>query len=91
MKLLKIVVGMTVACLAGLAVKLVWDIRRAEWDKQIRESSKVFERSPYAEVVAETLREHQGEDTPLVHAFEEALETESRMERQLAHDTGLRL
>ncbi len=30
--------------------------------------------SPVAQVVEETLHQHEGEDNPIVHAFEEALE-----------------
>ena len=30
--------------------------------------------SPYVPVIADVLHEHEGEDTPMVHAFEAALE-----------------
>ena len=46
--------------------------------------------SPVAPVVEDVLKKHQGEDSPIVHAFEEALEEERRHEEQLAHDAGVR-
>ncbi|MBV9848139.1 MAG: hypothetical protein JO250_00485 [Armatimonadetes bacterium] len=46
--------------------------------------------SPVAPVVEDVLKKHQGEDSPMVHAFEEALEEERRYEEQLAHDAGVR-
>ena len=45
--------------------------------------------SPYVPVVENVLHQHEGEDLPMVHAFEEALEEERRHEEQLAHDVGV--
>ena len=45
--------------------------------------------SPYVPVVEKVLHQHEGEDSPMVHAFEAALEEERRHEEQLAHDTGV--
>lgn len=40
-------------------------------------------------VVEKVLHQHQGEDTPMVHAFEAALEEERQHEEQLAKDVGV--
>ena len=40
--------------------------------------------SPVVQVVAETLHQHEGEDTPIVHAFEEALEQKAKQEETTA-------
>ena len=45
--------------------------------------------SPYVPVVENVLHQHEGEDSPMVHAFEVALEEERRHEEQLAHDVGV--
>ena len=46
--------------------------------------------SALAPVVETVLHQHEGEDSPMVHAFEQALEEERRHEEQLAHDVGVR-
>ena len=43
-------------------------------DSQTVGGSADAENSPVAKVVEETLHQHEGEDNPIVHAFEEALE-----------------
>ena len=45
--------------------------------------------SPHVPVVENVLHQHQGEDTPMVHAFEQALEEERRHEENLASDGGV--
>ena len=45
--------------------------------------------SPYIPVVEKVLHQHEGEDLPMVHAFEAALEEERRHEEQLAQDAGV--
>jgi hypothetical protein len=47
--------------------------------------------SPYRPVIEEVLHQHQGEDSPMVHAFEAALEEERHHEEQLAHETGVQV
>ena len=71
------------------AVIVVFNRRQAEWDRQVRDSSKSMPKSPYSGLIAEKLVEYSGEASPIVHAFEEALEVETRLERQLARETGL--
>ena len=44
--------------------------------------------SPYVPVVEKALHQHEGEVSPMVHAFETALEEERRHEKQLAHEVG---
>jgi hypothetical protein len=46
--------------------------------------------SPYTPLIAEVLHQHQGEGTPLVQAFEAALEEERHYEEQLAREVGVR-
>ena len=77
----------TAAAVGGIVVIL--NRRRLEQDKQTRDISKSKDLSPYSGMIAEKLGEFDGEDTPILHAFEEALEQESHHERQLARDVGL--
>lgn len=46
--------------------------------------------SPLTPVVETVLHQHEGEDSPMVHAFEQALEEERRHEEQLAQEVGVR-
>lgn len=90
MKLGSFLAGLAVAAVAAAGVALALSRRRAFWDRQMRESAKTFDRSPYSDMIADQLKEHEGEDTPLRHAFEDALEIETRLEQQLARETGLK-
>ena len=45
---------------------------------------------PHVPVVERVLHEHEGEETPMVHAFEQALEEERRHEEQSAGAAGVR-
>ena len=85
MKLLGIVTVtlMTAAAVGGLVYALAR--RRERWDGERGEAT----RSPYSSMIAEKLEEHNGADRPILRAFEEALEHEAILERQLAQDVGL--
>ena len=58
-------------------------------DRRAREGME--ETSPCRSIVEETLMRHEGEDSAMRHAFEEALEEEHRYEKALARETGLRI
>lgn len=74
---------------AGFAVAV--SKRTQTRDRHSRESAKTFKRSPLSSIIAGTLKEHEDDDeSTMIDAFEEALEVEARMERQLARETGLR-
>jgi len=84
------IIAVTALALATVAsVVLIVNRRRADWDRQMRDSSKSRIRSPYSSLITEKLVEHDGEESPILHAFEEALEVEMRLEQQLAKETGL--
>ena len=90
MKRIALITGVAlVTATVTAAVIVVLNRRQAEWDRQIRESSNSMPKSPYAGLIAEKLVEHEGEASPILHAVEEALEAETRLERQLARETGL--
>jgi len=81
-------VGFVTATLTAVAIVLL-KRRQAEWDRQMRDSSKSMPKSQYAGLIAEKLVEHEGETSPILNAFEQALEVETRLEQQLARETGL--
>jgi len=89
MKRVGIIVVTALAFAAVASMVVILNRRRAEWDRQMRESSKSMPRSPYSNLIAKKLGEHNGQTSPILHAFEEALEAETRLEQQLARETGL--
>ncbi len=80
----KVILGLVVGVGTALAVKKLMEGTKATG------SSGDGHLSQTVHVVEEVLHKHAGEDTPFVHAFEEALEHEMQDETQLAHDAGLR-
>lgn len=86
---ISIVTALALTAVAVAGVVLVLNRRHAEWDKQMRENSKSMAKSPYSSVIAQQLDSYDGEDSVMRHAFEEALDVETRLEQQLARETGL--
>jgi len=65
-KLLLIMGGVCVGIAAPMvAAKILWDRRKEAVDDG--------KKSPYAGIIQENLRNHAGEDSPFVRAFEQAL------------------
>ena len=65
----------TLAVGAWLSVKVARGIAAAAGSMGTGRHAGMRE-EPVREIVEEVLSEHQAEDTPMVHAFEEALEAE---------------
>jgi len=85
---IRVVAGIALA--AAVMGAVIWTLnrRQEEWDRRMREGSKTM-RTHYTDMIAEQLTSFDGEDSPVKHAFEEALEAENRLEQQLASETGL--
>lgn len=47
--------------------------------------------SQISHLIEEQLKEHAGEVNPIVMAFEDALESETKLEERMAHDLGLKV
>ncbi|BDI30841.1 hypothetical protein CCAX7_28920 [Capsulimonas corticalis] len=90
MNVKKILFWAAAVAVAVPVARVVWLRRQESSDTDARRSAKFDGKSPYREIVADTLHEHKGEESPMVRAFEEALEQETHAERQLAQDIGLR-
>lgn len=78
---------------AGLAVLFIAALRKQAEDGSAVAPHEVNSRHGHARVanvVEKTLQQHEGEDTPFVQAFEQALEEETRHESDLAKSAGLR-
>lgn len=67
MKTQKLLLLLAVAAVALLVFK-------KQDGAQATGGSAESDHSPVVQVVEETLHQHEGEDNPIVHAFEEALE-----------------
>ena len=84
-----IMMGAVATAVVVLARREMRSRTRRDAEADVR--SRRGESSPYRGVVEETLKQQTGSDTPMVRAFEQALEEEHRLERQLARETGLRI
>ncbi|MCW3058647.1 MAG: hypothetical protein JWQ02_468 [Capsulimonas sp.] len=90
MNVKKILFWAAAAMVAVPVARIVWLKRQDGADSDARRGAKFDGKSPYREIVADTLSQHEGEESPMVKAFEEALEQETHLEKQLAQDIGLR-
>lgn len=86
----KILFWAAAAAAAVPVARVVWLKRKDGADTDARRGASVDGKSPYREIVADTLQDHKGEQSPMVKAFEEALEQETHTEKQLAEEIGLR-
>ena len=90
MNVKKILFWAAAAVVAVPVARMVWLKRQEGVDSDARRGAKMDGRSPYREIVADTLSQHKGEESPMLKAFEEALEQETHLEKQLAQEIGLR-
>ena len=81
MKARNLILGLVAGTAVALVAKKVMDGRMSAAEGASGDAVRV---------VQNVLHEHAGEDKPFVHAFEEALEQETRAEAQLAEEAGLR-
>jgi len=80
----KVMIGMSVAAAASVGAAAVLARRRGE-------PFDVGHALPhFSGVIAEVLHEHEGEESPIPHAFEDAFQEEEELERQLARETDVR-
>jgi hypothetical protein len=88
MKLRGFLLGTAVVAGAAAGIIVVLNRRHEAWDRQMRESSKTFG-APASSSTIEELSNDFPENTSRIPAFEDALEVETRLEQQLARETGL--
>lgn len=86
MKYQNILITLAVAAIAIPLLKSLYD-----WAQTPSGAQSTNGASPKVKkMVEQTLHQHEGEDSPFVQAFEEALEEETHHEQALAHSAGLR-